>query len=97
MHDVDMSLGKKMNAKYEYRVCQLQNSRVTFVNGEWQGQKAIDAAATAEALESCPWVWDYLASSGWDGWELVGVAEQMITTEGIYGVVSSSIFLKKQM
>lgn len=85
-----------MNAKYEYRVCQLQSSRVTFVNGAWQGGTSMDAT-TQEALDSCPLVWDYLASAGWDGWELVGVAEQTVSTEGAHGFITNSIFLKKQM
>lgn len=55
-----------------YRVCYIQESRVTFVNGEWQGQAALDPASDA-SLQSCPKTWEFLREAGAAGWELVGV------------------------
>jgi hypothetical protein len=57
---------------YEYQVCAVQQSRVTFVNGGWRGRIALDSGDTNVALESCPNVWDYLQDAGYEGWELVG-------------------------
>ena len=57
---------------FEYQVCSVQYARVMFVNGEWHGGAPIGEDASA-ALESCPFVWDYLQAAGRDGWELVSV------------------------
>ncbi len=61
-----------MAERYEYLVCQVQSSRVTFVNGAWAG--AVEPAGDNHeaALASCAEVWDYLRQAGGDGWELVG-------------------------
>lgn len=61
--------------RFEYRVCQLQNSRVTFVNGEWQGSRPMQPQNVNESLQSCSNEWDYLRAAGDDGWELVSVAQ----------------------
>jgi hypothetical protein len=57
-----------MNQKrFEYRICQVQYNRVTFVNGEWNGDVPPNHD---KALETCHWVWDYLNKTGADGWQL---------------------------
>lgn len=62
--------------KHEYCVCAVQNSRVTFVNGEWQGSVAPGAEDPNQALETCPAVWQYLQEAGQKGWELVSAVNQ---------------------
>ena len=62
-----------MQPKIEYRVCTSQGSRVTFVNGEWQGARSPD---TEEALQTCPEVWAFLTAAGNEGWELVNVVSR---------------------
>ena len=84
-----------MSQRFSYRVCQMQNARITFVGGEWQGQLPADYSDTNQALNSCPMVWDYLEEAGRDGWELVGVAAQTFIDQGEYHPVTSSLFLKK--
>jgi len=61
---------------FEYRVCQVQYGRVTFVNGDWQG--AIDPVGVnqEQAVQSCPYVWDYLQQAGREGWDLVAAQSQ---------------------
>lgn len=61
-----------MRQHYEYRVCQVQQSRLTYVNGAWQGKLPPTGDQVEAALASCPQVWDYLRGAGEDGWELVG-------------------------
>jgi hypothetical protein len=63
-----------MTKRFEFRVCQVQSARVTFVNGEWQGNRALAADQVDESLKSCSMEWDFLRSSGDDGWDLVAVA-----------------------
>jgi hypothetical protein len=60
-----------MAISFEYQVCQVQKSRVTFVNGKWQGNAPLDAEREEESLNSCPRVWEYLQQAGTEGWELV--------------------------
>jgi hypothetical protein len=81
---------------FKYRVCQMQMSRVTFVNGHWQGLQVPEETDTAQLYNSCPMVWEYLESAGRDGWELVATAEQAIS----YGEVANAtslLFLKKEV
>ena len=59
-----------MPRRFEYRVCNVQQARVTFVGAEWQGQLSPTGDDQGAALESCPQVWDYLDAAGYDGWEL---------------------------
>ena len=61
-----------MRQHYEYRVCQIQQSRVTYVNGTWQGKLPPASDKVEAALASCAQTWDYLHSAGEDGWELAG-------------------------
>lgn len=64
-----------MNKQIEFRVCQVQFSRVSYVNGEWQGNRPLAADRVDESLQSCSFEWDYLRSAGDDGWNLVGIAQ----------------------
>lgn len=79
-----------MSEQFEYRVCAMQNGRVTFVNGEWQGQVAPTTGDPNQALETCPAVWDYLNKAGQDGWELVSVLNQPLED-----VHLQTLFLKR--
>jgi hypothetical protein len=63
-----------MNKRLEFRVCQVQRSRVSYVNGEWQGNRPLAADRVDESLQTCSLEWDYLRSAGDDGWELRSVA-----------------------
>ena len=62
-----------MAKRFDYRVCHVQQARVTFVNGQWYGKQPPDAGPRETALESCPTEWDYLRLLGEEGWELVAV------------------------
>ena len=75
-----------MSRRYEYQVCSVQSARVTWVNGGWVGRVAPESGDHDAALQSCPTVWDYLQSVGYDGWELTAsVAHQ--TAESSYEVI----------
>ena len=57
---------------FEYLVCNVQQGRVTFVNGVWKGSVPLsEAAGLTDPFQHCVQVWDYLRSAGEDGWELV--------------------------
>ncbi len=62
-------------ARFSYQVCQQQQNRITFVNGEWTGTIPFGGADADAMLESCPMCWDYLAAAGKGGWELVAVMQ----------------------
>ena len=81
--------------RFEYAVCLMQSSRVTFVNGEWQGRLPFNSGDTQAALDSCPWVWDYLQSAGASGWEMVGATNIGITNGQGTSSMSSNLFLKR--
>lgn len=66
-----LAAGETVARRYEYQVCSVQSARVTWVNGGWVGNVAPEAGDHDAALQSCPTVWDYLQSVGYDGWELV--------------------------
>ncbi len=57
------------NLRFEYRICQVQFSRVTFVNGEWNGTLP---PTHEKAIETCPLVWEYLNKTGAEGWQMSG-------------------------
>ncbi|PWH11730.1 MAG: hypothetical protein DDG60_16915 [Anaerolineae bacterium] len=57
------------NQRFEYRLCQVQFNRVTFVNGEWAGTLPPNHE---KALETCRWIWDYLNKAGAEGWQMSG-------------------------
>jgi hypothetical protein len=82
--------------QFEYLVCQTQYSRVTFVNGAWQGTVALDAGDSQAALDSCPQVWDYLDQAGRAGWQLITAANATITNEGQTSQVSYQLFLRRE-
>lgn len=63
-----------MSTRYEYRVCQLQQAKVTFVNGIWAGSRSMDPARVDESLATCSMTWDYLHDAGREGWELVATS-----------------------
>ncbi len=64
-----------MSRRFEFRVCQVQNARVTFVNGNWQGNRPPAADRVDDSLQTCSMEWDYLEGAGDDGWDFVGVAQ----------------------
>ena len=68
-----------MARRFEYRVCQAQGSRITFVDGKWQGKIAPSPDHEQEAWKTCPEVWDYSRQAGSEGWELV--AATAVTTK----------------
>ncbi|MBI1916952.1 MAG: hypothetical protein HYS12_19765 [Planctomycetes bacterium] len=75
---------------FEYRVCQVQESRVTFVNGKWQG-KIPPSHDHEEALNTCPEVWIYLRRVGGEGWELAS-ATAVTAKEATYQL----LYLKRE-
>ncbi len=77
--------------RFQYRICQLQQSRVTYVNGTWKGEIAPEAGNTQAAFESCPFVWDYLQAAGEQGWELVTSAPMQA------GGAVNLLYLKRSM
>jgi hypothetical protein len=66
--------GVRVGKRYEFRVCQVQHGRVTFVDGEWAGELAPTPDRAEQALRTCPTEWDYLRAAGAEGWDLAGVA-----------------------
>ena len=80
-----------MATSFEYHVCQVQQSRVTFVNGEWQGTGPLDAKRQEESLISCPRVWDYLQHVGTEGWELVSTVTRFNAKDEAPGFIESLI------
>jgi hypothetical protein len=78
--------------RFEYRVCQAQQSRVTFVDGEWAGSVSTTASNPQKALESCPEVWIYLNQAGREGWELVSVTTRV--QEG--GQIVDTFYLRRR-
>ena len=75
----------------EYRVCTVQNARVTFVGNDWQGRVEPAEGNHDEALNSCPQVWDYLNEQGRYGWELAAAAPQNIGE-----VAMQTLYLKRE-
>jgi hypothetical protein len=67
-----------MDETFEYQVCAMQNGRITFVNGEWQGSISPANDDPNAALETCPTVWAYLNEAGSNGWRLVTVVNQPV-------------------
>jgi hypothetical protein len=82
--------------QFEYQVCQTQFSRVTFVNGEWQGTVALNSGDTQAALDSCPQVWDYLNQAGRAGWQLITATGSTMTNEGETAQFAYQLFLKRE-
>ena len=84
--------------EFEYLVCQTQFSRVTFVNGGWQGSTPLESGDSQAALDSCPLMWEYLAQAGRAGWDLVAVVNSAITTSESTATaqLACQLFLKRQ-
>ncbi|MEP6939849.1 MAG: hypothetical protein ABI846_08795 [Rudaea sp.] len=61
--------------RFDFRVCQVQSACVTFVNGEWQGNRPPVGDRVEESLQTCSMEWDYLRSAGEDGWQLAAIAQ----------------------
>jgi hypothetical protein len=81
---------------FKYRVCRVERTHVTFVNGHWQGLQIPEDSSPEELYNSCPMVWDYLEAAGKDGWELVTASAQA-ATYGEVGSAASLLFLKKEI
>ena len=82
--------------EFEYRVCQTQFGRVTFVNGAWQGHTPLGSGDSQEALDSCPQLWEYLSRAGASGWELVAATNTNVTEVEGGSQLTSQLFLKRQ-
>lgn len=80
-----------MTRLFEYQVCAMQNGRITFVNGQWQGTIAPGTEDPNQALETCPVVWHYLQEVGRGGWELVSAINQPLED-----VHLQTLFLKRE-
>ena len=81
---------------FEYRVCQVQYGKVTFVNGEWQGSLPLSSGDSQAALDSCPQVWEYLAQAGRASWELVTATNTAISHDESVSQLTSDLFLKRE-
>jgi hypothetical protein len=67
--------------RFEYLCCQVQASKVTYVNGTWAGGTWGDPAKDQERmLDSCPAIWTFLNERGEEGWELVAAYD--VTASG---------------
>jgi hypothetical protein len=64
-----------MGKQFEYRVCQVQNTRVTFVNGSPPEANPSDLPQQERLLQVNPTVWEYLQQAGAEGWELVAALD----------------------
>jgi phosphohistidine phosphatase len=69
--DLIPEAGGTMDDRFEYRVCLVQQSRVTFANGRWLGEVPQADPDVQRAFHSCPEVWSYLNQAGAEGWKLV--------------------------
>ena len=56
---------------FEYRVCQTEEGRVTFVDEKWSGAQELNADDPTNCLDSCLPVSEFLRKAGAEGWELV--------------------------
>ena len=83
-------------ASWSYRVCQVQEDRVTMQGQEWLGSKPME---DDDALDSCPELRAYLDQAVQEGWEVVGVvpvAFQMVYGEE-GGELAYNVILKKPL
>ena len=76
--------------RFSYRVVTVQDLRVTFVNGEWNGSVKREDEEMATAFLSCPTIYEYLAAVVADGWELVSVTDHRTGDSWL-----QNLFLKK--
>jgi len=56
---------------FRYEVWYVQDDRVTFINGKWQGG---DSKPAIESFSHCPLVWDALNKRGKEGWRLIATS-----------------------
>jgi hypothetical protein len=85
--------------RFEYRVCQAQQSRVTFVNGQWAGSVPSADPNPQKALNSCPEVRVYLNQASAEGWQLVStttrVQEGGQPRSAIGGQIVDALYLRR--
>jgi hypothetical protein len=81
---------------FEYRVCMVQSSRVTWVNGRWEGSIGIERGDPQRALDSCPQLWDYLNTAGSEGWQMTGAVNGTVTHGQETSSLTSYVFLSRQ-
>jgi hypothetical protein len=74
-------------AQFEYLVCQVQQSRVTFANGDWAGSVAPGGVDPQTALDSCPEVWAYLNHTGAKGWEMIAATTRVQDDDQVVDVL----------
>lgn len=72
-------------------------SRVTYVNGLWQGLQVPEFADKETMYNSCPMVWEYLDSVGRDGWELVAASDQAMTHDRDVSNAINLLYLRKEL
>lgn len=81
-----------MARTFEYRVCNVQQGHVTFVDGVWQGSAPLsEVAGLDDPFKFCLEVWDYLRRAGADGWELVATIGHQ-TKDASYDI----LYLKRE-
>ena len=80
--------------KINYLVCNVQDAKVTWVNGEWVGKVSFSSASPEEALMSCPDVWDFLNEKGAGGWDLTTV-DSSVLRSGDGETRFSTLYLKR--
>ncbi|MCF7975593.1 MAG: hypothetical protein K9N55_17385 [Phycisphaerae bacterium] len=87
-----------VSRQFEYRVCTVQFSRVTFVNAVWMGKVQIaDGNADVIVVNSCPMMYEYLQDAGNDGWELVACLSQRSgVNSNMSDDTTQTLFLKKE-
>ncbi|MFP2925747.1 hypothetical protein ACLESO_11115 [Pyxidicoccus sp. 3LG] len=78
--------------QFEYLVAQVQEGRVTFVNGKWVGKVPMEEVVRkgGHDASSCELIWDWLQDQGRQGWELVSV-----TTEAVPGTILTQVYMKR--
>jgi hypothetical protein len=89
-------------APFEYLVCNSQQGRVTFANGQWIGTVSPHQASEEAALASCPAIWEFLNEKGMEGWELASVTTENgqrepdgVFSEGREMTRSTMLYLKR--
>lgn len=82
-----------MGRKYQYQQLNMQYGRIIYVNGQWNGSVYPNKDNEKEALQSCPYTWEYLDKAGADGWELISAVNQTIKENQEMQL----LFLKKEI
>jgi hypothetical protein len=85
-----------MGKKFEYMVCQMQWSHITFMNGQWQGSIPPKKGQNLQQLlDVCPELWSYLNQAGQNGWELVSTLP--LPGRQNPGEAAQLLFLKREI